>query len=453
MKDFVYQPTKFTKINQISNEKIDIESLTEKIAVFFTDIVGSTEFFKVYGDEHGKEMLHNHYNTASSIINRFNGHVIKFIGDSIMAYFKDPLDALRAAINLQHKIQMHNKQLMALPIRIRIGIHYGNVLVEKKDIYGDVVNVASKLTNMAEGDKIYISNELFNQVKNVPFVHFEMIDSSDKKNIPDGLIVYSVSWDEELILDKENIVFYLSPIPLPNGSAFYEFWENFIKHDDLYLKDRIKKISISKKDTLVFYLKDLSWMFDIARHIMDTLGKKVEDSKEMGIVPVYFLIDNVNDVKNDIALFEEFKKHINPGYIYISEDALIARGSIDVELIKKPPIISGSKKLYRLLYSVEDRRELEPFYFGHILTEGYHSPCFYCGSKKHSPGQCPTKNLPEITEAINKIAYLSTGHINRLFLSLSALKEFQAQGAIVSTVDNEQMIAYTAIFEPTRVFQ
>lgn len=451
MKISAYQPANFSKINEPDSGKIGAISFTEKSAVFFTDIVGSTEFFKLYGDEHGKKMLHNHYNVASSIINRFNGRIIKFIGDSIMAYFKNPFNALKAAINLQQKVQTQNKQSQALPVRIRIGIHYGNVLFEKDDIYGDVVNVASKLTDIAEGDKIYISNELYNQVKDAPFVHFEMIEGTAKKNIPDEFIVYSVSWDEELILDKENIVFFISPIPLPENSPFYNFWKNFIHYDDIFLKDKIKKVNISKNDALVFYLKDHSWMFDIAKYIIDSFKKDVKIIKDTGIVPVYFLIDNTNDIKKDVELFEEHKNYISPGYIHISEDAFVATGNIDIALVEKPPIISCSKKIYRLFYPAGKKMEIEPFYFGYILTEGPYRPCFYCGSKQHKPINCPTKNLPETTGATNKIGYVPIDRINRLFFNLT--KEFKNSEIIITNSEDEQKFAYEAFFEPTRVFQ
>ncbi|MCX7965986.1 MAG: hypothetical protein N2596_05120 [Syntrophorhabdaceae bacterium] len=450
MKNLAYQMAKTSHIH--TNDKIDKESLTKKIAVFFTDIVGSTEFFKIYGDEHGMEMLQNHYNTASSVITRFNGHIIKYIGDSIMAYFKNPIDALKAAVHLQQKVQLFNKQSNALSVKIRVGIHYGNVLVEKEDIYGDVVNVASKLTNLAEGDKIYISSELFEQVKDTPFVHFEMIDQTDKKNILDRFSVFSVTWDEDFILDNENIAFFICPIAL-TVKAFYDFWKNFIKGDDVYIKDKIKRLSMFENDTLIFYLKDPSMTVDVAKYLMDTLRKGTKKIEEIGIVPVHFIIDNINDAKNDLIRFEEYRKYLNPNYIYISEDAFLATGNISIEHIKKPAVNAGSKRFYRLFYTDEKNRDIGPFNYGYLLQDGSHRPCFYCSSKKHKPTQCPTKNLPEITDSIKRLAQYSMDNINSLFFNLLLSKEFQISGAVNIDVSNELKIAYEAFFEPTRVFQ
>ena len=75
----------------------------KKIAVLFTDIVGSSNFFKLNGDIEGRKMLKTHQNLASPIINEFGGTVVKMLGDSVMAYFLDPEDALKSAIKIQQK--------------------------------------------------------------------------------------------------------------------------------------------------------------------------------------------------------------------------------------------------------------------------------------------------------------------------------------------------------------
>lgn len=137
-------------------------------------------------------------------------------------------------------------------------------------------------------------------------------------------------------------------------------------------------------------------------------------------------------------------------YIYQKMPS-VATGNIDIALVEKPPIISCSKKFYRLLYPAEKKTEIEPFYFGYILTEGPYRPCFYCGSKQHKPINCLTKNLPETTGATNKIGYVPIDRINRLFFNLT--KEFKNSEIIITNSEDEQKFAYEAFFEPTRVFQ
>lgn len=166
------------------------------IAVLFTDVVGSTKYFKTHGDIRGREMLRTHHRMAISIVEEYGGSLIKEVGDSVLVYFPDPVDALNAAIKIQHRFFTHNQE--SIPedqIHVRIGLHHGKVIVEDKDIYGDVVNVAAKLTNLAGGDQIFISHEIYESTRKSPSIQFESIDFWNMKNVPHGLKIYKVIWE------------------------------------------------------------------------------------------------------------------------------------------------------------------------------------------------------------------------------------------------------------------
>ena len=81
----------------------------KKMAVLFTDIVGSSKYFKKHGDIQGRKMLKVHQDLASPPINEFGGTVVKMLGDSVMAYFLNPEYALKSAIKIQQKFQAYNK--------------------------------------------------------------------------------------------------------------------------------------------------------------------------------------------------------------------------------------------------------------------------------------------------------------------------------------------------------
>ena len=106
----------------------------KKMAVLFTDIVDSSNFFKTQGDIAGRKMLKLHQDMASPVISEFGGVLVKILGDSVMAYFLDPSEALKSAIKIQQKFETHNKGKEARDqIHIRICIHFGDGIVEEKD--------------------------------------------------------------------------------------------------------------------------------------------------------------------------------------------------------------------------------------------------------------------------------------------------------------------------------
>ena len=158
------------------------EESVKKIAVLFTDIVGSSKFFKSYGDAAGRKMLRQHQEMASPAVTEHGGIVVKLLGDSVMAYFLNPQEALKSAIKIQQKFQSFNQaKELRDQIHIRICVHFGDGIVEDKDIFGDVVNMAAKFLPFADGDEVLISQELYEQTRGLSSLRFESVDLSSKK--------------------------------------------------------------------------------------------------------------------------------------------------------------------------------------------------------------------------------------------------------------------------------
>jgi class 3 adenylate cyclase len=130
-----------------------------RITIMFTDVVGSTQYWENRGDLEGRLMIDIHNRLISPIIKRYGGKVIKHVGDSVMASFRSPKNALSAAISIQQKMQDYREnQDQDLP-SIRIGLHTGKALVEDGDVFGRVVNIASRINDYAEGDGISASRD------------------------------------------------------------------------------------------------------------------------------------------------------------------------------------------------------------------------------------------------------------------------------------------------------
>ena len=115
-------------------------------AILFTDIVGSTRYFAMHGDRAGMRMLEVHNRALFPLIEQANGRVIKTIGDSIMAVFAQPVDAMRAAFALQRRLENVRASLPEQDqIHIRVGVHYGLVTEKGNDVFGDTVNLAERV--------------------------------------------------------------------------------------------------------------------------------------------------------------------------------------------------------------------------------------------------------------------------------------------------------------------
>lgn len=136
-----------------------IQSTRKERTILFTDIEHSTRFWSHHGDIKGRLMVDRHNWLLFPIIKHFGGWVVKTIGDSIMAAFKDPDQAMQAAIAFQQMLERERRANPDFTIQIRIGLHSGATLVEHNDVFGDVVNIAARVESQAEGGEILLSAE------------------------------------------------------------------------------------------------------------------------------------------------------------------------------------------------------------------------------------------------------------------------------------------------------
>lgn len=122
-------------------------------AIVFADICDSTGLFERYGDVQARHIIAATLALLSQAVQQNDGLVVKTIGDEVMCAFPDAKAAIMAARDMQEgvtadaKLQQHN-------IAIRIGLHYGKVLVENDDVFGDTVNVAARIVNLAGARQI-----------------------------------------------------------------------------------------------------------------------------------------------------------------------------------------------------------------------------------------------------------------------------------------------------------
>src|SRR3989454_12075996 len=128
------------------------------LTVLFTDVVGSTSFFERFGDTAGLAMVHRHAELAASIVQQHDGSVIQTIGDSVTAECPGPGSAVHAAVEIEQQLLEVN---LTLPqhkrVELRIGIHTGVGFRKGNDVFGDVVNVAARITKRTAAAQILIS--------------------------------------------------------------------------------------------------------------------------------------------------------------------------------------------------------------------------------------------------------------------------------------------------------
>src|SRR5580704_1733099 len=108
-----------------------------EVAILFADVVGSTRLFEVMGDLRARDMVSICLDVMRQATEQHSGTVIKTIGDEVMATFPTADDALNAAAQMQKQIATHGElRVEGQPVAIRVGCHFGPVVLEARDVFG-----------------------------------------------------------------------------------------------------------------------------------------------------------------------------------------------------------------------------------------------------------------------------------------------------------------------------
>ena len=164
-------------------------------AILSADAVGFSR--QMHRDEAG---THARLRSCREIIDRLvaehDGRVVGSAGDSVLADFPSVVEALTCAVGIQQALRERNA---ALPpehrLEFRIGINLGDVIIDGEDIYGDGVNVAARLQQLAEPGGILVSRTVHNHVRGKLELAFEPLGEHQVKNIPEPVAVFRVRLD------------------------------------------------------------------------------------------------------------------------------------------------------------------------------------------------------------------------------------------------------------------
>jgi class 3 adenylate cyclase/cell division septation protein DedD len=167
------------------------------LTVLFTDVVGSTSFFERNGDTAGLVMIHRHDEMAARAIKQHRGKVIKMIGDSAMAEFPDPASAVRAAVEIERQFLKLNSTLPDdQRMQVRIGIHTGVGFRKGNDVFGDVVNVASRIVRRSASAQILISRAMHEAVSDEQDLRCRWLNKITMDGRTEKEDVFEVIWTD-----------------------------------------------------------------------------------------------------------------------------------------------------------------------------------------------------------------------------------------------------------------
>ena len=157
----------------------------EQATIVFTDLEGFTAWTLASGDERAREVLTAHYARAGRVVRSRGGRVVKRLGDGLLLRFPDPVAATLAALELAAD--------PGTPLRLRAGAHTGPVLAHGDDVAGTTVNVAARVTDLAEGGQVLVSDAVAAALEGDPGLHLGPPRRVQLDGIHGGTVVRDVA--------------------------------------------------------------------------------------------------------------------------------------------------------------------------------------------------------------------------------------------------------------------
>ena len=166
------------------------------MAVMLADVVGYSRMMSHSEDETHARFARHARELIEPTIDKYRGRLVRSMGDGILVEFSTALDAVRCALDIQRGLaerQAHEKAKDR--IQLRIGINFGEVLVDQRDIYGNSVNIAARLEELALPGTVCVSQSIYDQTHAQPAFFFADRGERRVKNIPHAVHVYEVGYE------------------------------------------------------------------------------------------------------------------------------------------------------------------------------------------------------------------------------------------------------------------
>ena len=231
------------------------------VAIVSADVEGYSRLMSK-NEEATIRTLTDYRNIITDQINQYQGRVVDISGDNLLAIFSSVVDAVNCAVVIQHKLVKKNAELSDdHKMAFRIGINLGDIIEEGERIYGNGVNMAARLEELAEGGGICISGTVYDQVENKLGLTYEYLGKRPVKNIFNPVRAYKIiiesetppSWQAKLLKIPDRPSIAVLPFKNMSNDVDQEYFSDGITEDLITDLSKVSGLFVIARNSVFKY--------------------------------------------------------------------------------------------------------------------------------------------------------------------------------------------------------
>ena len=337
-------------------------------AIMFTDIVGYTAIMQ--GDEAAAAALRAHHRTVfQQCHEQYHGEIVQYFGDGTLSVFQSGVEAVACAVAIQQAFTGET------PVPLRIGVHMGDIVFDGTEIYGDGVNLASRIEGMGVAGAVLISGKLNDELHNHPQILTASLGYFEVKNIKEPIEVFAVTNEGIAVPDRRELkgkqktaTKSIAVLPFVNMSASEEneYFSDGMTEEIINALAKIKRLKVTSRTSSFFFknknipIGQIGQELNVSTILEGSIrlaGNKMRITAQLIDVQEDFhfwsetfdrSVDDIFAVQDEISLLIADKLREHLGHFEI-EDQLVNAPDIPVEVYKK--YLQGRYHLMKLTRS------------------------------------------------------------------------------------------------------
>src|SRR6187455_148731 len=167
-------------------------------AILFADMTGYTALMQE-NEQLGRIKRRRLKEVLQLSVAEYNGKILQYYGDGSLSIFNSAIDAVNCAINIQHDLSKDPK------VELRMGVHMGDVVVEDEAVYGDGVNLASRIESLAVPGGIFISEKIFDEIRNQENISTREMGYFELKNVKQPVRIFAIANNGIVVPNRDEV--------------------------------------------------------------------------------------------------------------------------------------------------------------------------------------------------------------------------------------------------------